>query len=196
MLGFGTQFIDVDLDSKPDLIVANGHIDDLRSLGQPYQMPIQFFHNSSDHFVEVKNESELPPAIGRAMVRFDWNRDGQEDVVVVNQGSPTSLLTNRTPTSGKSVRLQFRAISSARDAIGTIVRLTIGKQTLTRQLTAGDGYMASNERQIVIGLGENHKIDSLEIFWPNGVHQSFGPMEGSNTYLLIEGRLPLRQSLP
>jgi len=186
-LGFGTQFIDVDLDSSPDVIVANGHIDDLSMIGQPFEMPVQFFRNSSGQFSEVQNQIHLPPALGRAMARLDWNRDGREDVVIVNQESSARLLTNATESSGRSLSLQFRATSSARDAIGTIVKVQIGERTLTHQLTAGDGYMASNERQLVIGLGETDSIRSLEVFWPGGVQHQFTDLKVARAYLIVEG---------
>lgn len=186
-LGFGTQFIDVDLDSSPDVIVANGHIDDLSMIGQPFEMPVQFFRNSSGQFSEVQNQTHLPPALGRAMARLDWNRDGREDVVIVNQESSARLLTNATESSGRSLSLQFRATSSARDAIGTIVKVQIGERTLTHQLTAGDGYMASNERQLVIGLGETDSIRSLEVFWPGGVQHQFTDLKVARAYLIVEG---------
>ncbi|MBC7964834.1 MAG: VCBS repeat-containing protein, partial [Fuerstia sp.] len=189
-LGFGTQFIDADLDSWPDLIVANGHIDDLSSQGQPFEMPVQFFSNSAGRFTEVQNKTPLPPALGRGMARLDWNRDGREDVVIVNQESPVRLLTNANASPGRSLRLQFRATSSARDAIGTIVRIQIGERTLTHQLTAGDGYMASNERQLVIGLGEIDRIPSLEIFWPGGVQQQCKDLRVPGTYLIVEQIAP------
>ncbi len=39
VLGFGTQFLDADLDGRLELFVANGHIDDLRDIDRPYEMP-------------------------------------------------------------------------------------------------------------------------------------------------------------
>jgi hypothetical protein len=190
-LGFGTQFIDADLDSWPDLIVANGHIDDLTSIGQPFEMPVQFFQNSGGLFSETQNQEPLAPALGRAMARLDWNRDGREDAVIVNQESPARLLTNLTETRGRSLTLQFRATSSARDAIGAIVRIQIGDRTVTRQITAGDGYMASNERQLVIGIGEKDSIRSLEVFWPGGLRQQFSDLKTPGEFLIVEACKPV-----
>jgi hypothetical protein len=150
-------------------------------------MPVQFFANRGGRFVEVHNPTPLRKTIGRGLARLDANRDGREDVVVANQDSPALLLRNHTQPQGRSLTLQLSGTHGPRDAIGAIVRVTCNGRTLTRQLTAGDGYMASNERQLVIGLGQVDRIDHLEIAWPGGsVTQSEG-LVPDRTYLIREG---------
>lgn len=196
MLGFGTQFLDADLDGWPDLLVANGHIDDLTAAGEPFAMRPQCFWNRGTAFQELTaalaGECFDKPALGRGMARLDWNRDGREDAVIVNQDSPASLLTNDSKSSGHSLVLRLRGRSGARDAIGTIVRVHIGARVLTRQLTAGDGYQASNERQLVIGLGQADTADRLEIFWPDGPRQEVQDLTAGHQYLVIESQRPWR----
>jgi len=46
LMGFGTQFLDADLDGRLDLFVANGHIERDPRPGAVYQMPPQFFRNA------------------------------------------------------------------------------------------------------------------------------------------------------
>ncbi len=188
MLGFGTQFFDADLDGWPDLFVANGHIDDLSSPDEPFEMPAQLFANTNGVFHEVSGLQSLRPALGRAVARIDWNKDGREDLVVANQHSPTQLLTNDTPPIGRSLVFQFRSTSSSRDAIGTIVQLTCGSKTIAKQLNAGDGYMASNQRQIVIALDPSETIDSVTVFWPGGLTQTLPPSEIEPFMLVVENR--------
>jgi hypothetical protein len=196
MLGFGTQFVDADLDSWPDLLVANGHIDDLTSLGEPFQMPLQCFRNLGRVFRELPaaeaGECFARPALGRGMARLDWNRDGREDAVVVNQESSAVLLTNESQSAGQAIVLQLRSTRGARDAIGAIVRVRAGDGMLTRQLTAGDGYQASNERQLVIGIADSRPVE-VEVCWPEGTAQRFGPLATSAEYLLLQdGRSAVR----
>ncbi|MFO1002872.1 MAG: FG-GAP-like repeat-containing protein [Planctomycetaceae bacterium] len=188
MLGFGTQFLDADLDGSTDLFVANGHIDQLSRADEPFEMPAQFFRNNDGLFEEVNASEPLRPALGRAAAKLDWNRDGREDLVIANQYSPAQLLTNETAQIGRSLVFQFRATSSSRDGIGTIIQLKSGSGTITKQLTAGDGYMASNERQLVITLGSSETIESVTIFWPGGLTQTLTASEFAACTLIVEQR--------
>jgi hypothetical protein len=193
MLGFGTQFLDADLDGWPDLVVLNGHVDDETYRGIPFHMPPQFFRNSGRGRFDELSADGLGPwfadrYLGRGLARIDWNRDGREDFVATNLDSPAALLTNRTPTAGHSICLQLHGVRSNRDAIGTTVRVRVGGRELMQQLTSGDGYESSNQRQLVFGLGDATSAEVLTIHWPGGATQEFYDVPAGREYLALEDR--------
>ncbi len=192
-LGFGTQFLDGELDGWPDLVLANGHVDDFTFRGQPYKMRTQYYRNLGEgRFTELSGETLgdyfQGEYLGRALATLDWNRDGREDFVVTHLDAPAALLTNQTPNSGHFLAVRFRGVKSARDAIGTVVRLTVAKRTWTQQLTAGDGFQASNQRQLIFGLGDCDRVDCLDVRWPSGVKQRFEDLAADAEWILIEGQ--------
>jgi tetratricopeptide (TPR) repeat protein len=192
-LGFGTQFLDGELNGLPDLVLTNGHIDDRRAIGEPYEMAPQYFRNAGGgRFVQVDagplGQFFEGKYLGRGLARLDWNRDGKEDFVVSHIGSPAALVVNRTDGAGHFLALRFRGVAGDRDAIGTTVRVTAGGRTSTSQLTAGDGYQASNERQIVVGLGNATQIDKVSVRWLSGIEQIFENVSGDALFIVIEGR--------
>ena len=192
MLGFGTQFLDFDLDGALDLVVVNGHLDDFTHESTPFRMPPQAFRNvGAGQFVELKS-AELgtyfqQPCLGRGLARLDWNRDGLEEFAVSHLDRPFALLTNRTVRPGQYLTITLRGRSTSRDAIGTIVTASIGGKLIVRQLTAGDGYMASNQREIAFGVGSAAQIDRLVVRWPSGQTQSFDSLTSNQHFVLVEG---------
>ncbi len=200
MLGFGTQFLDGELDGHMDLVVANGHVFDLRDQGTPYQMRPQYYRNLGQaKFVELPAK-ELGAFfqgayLGRGLARIDWNRDGREDFVVSQINSPASLVTNQTASPGTFLAVRLVGVTGSRDAIGASLTLRVGEQTWTRQLTAGDGFQASNERKVIFGLGRAERIDELQVRWPAGGQQTFRDLPYNAEVLLIEGR-PTAITLP
>jgi hypothetical protein len=85
--------------------------------------------------------------------------------------------------------MEFVGVLSSRDAIGTRVRLTFADGAERHwQLTAGDGFAASNERRLHIGLGSYAEAESVEILWPSGQVQEFPGVGGNVRWIAIEGR--------
>lgn len=192
-LGFGTQFLDGELDGLPDLVVANGHVDDWTHKGLPFEMRPHYFRNVGQcSFVEPPAEKLGPyfeaRHLGRSLVRLDWNRDGREDFAVSHLNAPVALVTNSTSGAGHYLAVRLVAINSARDAIGAILTLKTGNFTRVRELTAGDGFFASNQRELVFGLGNYEKVDTLVVRWPSGAQQEFSQLAIDRAYLLIENR--------
>ena len=193
LLGWGTQFLDADLDGWLDLLLTNGHINDLRDHGKPYQMPPQFFRNQGGgRFTEHAAESLGPFfsqwRLGRGMARIDWNRDGLDDAVISHLDAPAALLTNTSAETGRALAVRLVGVHSSRDAIGATLTARVGTRTLVRQLTAGDGNQCSNERRLIFGLGEAADVDRLEVRWPSGRRQQFAHLLAGTDITLVEGR--------
>ena len=196
MTGWGTQFLDADLDGWPDLVIANGHVDDFSFEGTPFRMRPQFLRNVGQGRFREHSARSLGPyfqrkLLGRALAKVDWNRDGRPDCIVSHLWAPLALLSNITETKNHWLAIRFRGTNSSRDAIGTVATFTVGDRVIAKQLIAGDGYSASNQRQHIVGLGQHSQIDRLRIRWPSGRVQEFHNVAVDREVLLIEGNSAL-----
>jgi len=199
-LGFGTQFLDAELDGRLDLVITNGHVYNLSHQNRAYQMAPQFFTNTGRAQFREVSPAQLGPFfegryLGRGLARLDWNRDGLDDFVVSHMNAPAALVTNRTARHGNFLTVRLIGTQCSRDAIGAIVRLKAGTQSWTHHLTAGDGYQASNERKVHFGLGPHVSADQLQIRWPGGSETVLESVSANTEWVVIEGQTqPVRLS--
>ncbi|MFK7819895.1 MAG: FG-GAP-like repeat-containing protein, partial [Planctomycetaceae bacterium] len=187
---WGAQFLDGNLDGTLDLFIANGGHEEIAGGPKSRQLPL-YVHNLGDgRFLKAAGRTGRffrEERLARAATRFDWNRDGLPDLVVTERGDTQSLLTNTTDEFGDSIRLQLVGTTASRDAVGTIATLTTDSRTLTRQLTAGDGFQCSNQRQIVFGLGKDEEVKSVEISWSSVEKTTLSDIERNVDHVLLEG---------
>ncbi|MFN7844182.1 MAG: FG-GAP-like repeat-containing protein [Pirellula sp.] len=192
-VGWGTQFLDADLDGHPDVVVVNGHVDDYRDRGGEYAMLPQFYRNDGKGRLGVLPGESIgaffsTKHLSRALAKLDWNRDGLVDFAVSNILEPAALVTNRTQNPGRYLNVKLIGTASARIPVGTIVTLKTNAGQWTKQLTAGDGYQCSNERTLQFGIGTADKIESVSVRWPNEVTQEYPVDQVNSTILCIEGQ--------
>ena len=135
-LTFGLFFFDYDLDSRLDLLQANGHIEDAIHEVQPSQQhrqPAQLFWNQGPDarccFVPIPQAQigDLArPMVGRGAAYADIDGDLDLDVLLTQIGGPPRLLRNDQQLGHHVLRLRLRGTKSNPDGVGAHVVVQVG----------------------------------------------------------------------
>lgn len=181
-LKFGIFFFDYDLDGWPDLLSANGHLEeDITKIqqSQSYRQPAQLFWNAGagkGGFAEIKEDRAGPdlfkPIVGRGSAYADIDGDGDLDVLLLQASGPPLLLRNDQKLGNHWIRIHLAGRKQNRDAIGAWVVLTSGGHSQWRQVMPTRSYLSQSELTLSFGLGKTEKIDSAEVHWPGGSVQT------------------------
>ena len=171
--GWGLKYFDYDNDGAIDLILANGHPDDMidnYSEQVRYREPLLLFHQQPDG--KMLNVSAAAGPVfqkvftARGLAVGDFDNDGAVDVLVANNGGAPVLLKNDAAKGRNWLGLMLEGVSCNRDAIGARIIWKVGGKTMRRMKNSGGSYLSSHDPREVLGLGAASKIDELEIHWP------------------------------
>ena len=86
------------------------------------------------------------------------------------------------------VRLTLRGTRSNRDAVGARVtlRLADGRQ-IVRHRKGGGSYLSAGDPRLLVGIGPASRVEGIEVRWPQGMTEQFGPAEAESNSLIVEG---------
>ncbi len=127
----------------------------------------------------------------RAVVRTDWDGDGDWDLWFSNRSAPRlRFLRNNNPAENHYVAFRLRGVTSNRDGIGARVEVktsTADRQRLVRSLHAGHGFLSQSSKWLYFGLGKHTNIDSVTVHWPGGQAEKFTALDVDRRYRLKQG---------
>ena len=193
-VGWGTSFVDFDLDGWQDLIVTNGHTDDnLADLGREgqYQQPAGLWKNTGGQFQLVRAAGAYfrQQHVGRGLATVDVDNDGDGDVVISHQDAQPELLRNDScPTEvlARGIVLRLIGRRANRDAMAALVTVESGQQKRLLTVYGGGSYASAADRRLLIGMPGDDEV-TLTIRWPDGVETVTRQLPRGEHSIIVQG---------
>jgi len=175
--GWGTQFADLDNDFDYDLTMVDTG-------------PGMICLNDGNGYFTRDDSDNGAILHGRALLCFDYDRDGDMDILTVaRSGSYPQLLENISPAlQGRHwLVIKLQGATCNRDGVGARIYAHIGDDMLMHEIIAGESFISGPPLLTHFGLGEAHAVDLLEVHWPDGDIQTFNDVEGDRYLKIAQG---------
>lgn len=198
-IGWGTMFMDYDHDTYLDLFISNGSLVTIQADDSLYNPNALYRNNATNGFSNVSSTSGLNYGhTSRGSVMFDYDKDGDQDILTVEQTWPTGyganrpvpavrLFENNTNGNNKWLQVKLRGVTSNRDGLGARIRIVTGGRSMIREVDGGSTCMSSSTPIVHFGIGQNQEIDTVEVTWPGGYKQVRTYVNPNQTIVIVEG---------
>ncbi len=206
---------DYDLDGWKDVFITNGYRKNVTDLDfinynqhqnmfgdtqsqeqnrQQFLEAIPEIELSNYAFKNIPNKSfqdvskkwgvqELSYSNGAAYADLDL--DGDLDLVINNIDDDAWIYENQS-TNKNYLKVAFKGAAGNLEGIGAKVQLCTNNTCQMYQYFPTRGYLSSMNTPLVIGLGEQKKVDRLEITWSSGKKQIIENVEAGQLYYFEE----------
>ena len=159
---YDADFLDFDNDGFLDLLITG------KSMEKEGKGVFLFHNNGVDNYKDVSHLLPEDLKSGRQIVTFDYNVDGDMDIVIAGINGGIRLLRNDGGNLNRFVKMKLLGLrtGSAKNnyfGIGAKVEMRSGSLYQTKVVTDPD---------ILFGLGNRQKSDIIRITWTNGVPQN------------------------
>ena len=151
-----------------------------------YERNCLFRNNGDGTFTDVAYVNDADRVEdGRGLSVFDYDGDGQQDLLMRNYRQPAELLRN-LGGGGHWIEVALVGVRSNRDAVGARVALRTGRGWQTREVSAGSGYLSGQSLVQHFGLGADTQASEVDIEWPSGTRTSQHGLAAGRRYVVVE----------
>jgi hypothetical protein len=191
--GWGTEMFDYNNDSDLDLIVTNGYYDPPAPADR-----VRFFENNYQNAgAGVFTERAIANGItniaqGRGLLTFDYDKDGDTDVFIVNNHQAPVLYRNNGGYDNNWLDIKTVGTLSNPEGIGAFITVTPDLEnptdSLVWEMTGSSTFLAQSEKLAHFGLGASASIvDLIQIEWPaSGIVQQFTNISTNQLLTVVE----------
>jgi hypothetical protein len=190
---WGAIFSDYNHDGFEDLFIANGF---------SVHEENEFFFNVStgSQSVQSRKFSATNPLVNqveltksRSLASFDYDNDGDLDLLISNFDSSLILYENKAIDSyfteinqGSWVKVSLKGTVSNNDALGSVVEIYPNNDIDQSRLYHGSSYQNQSIQSVHFGLENATSIDSLIVTWPNTGRQTYQDISINSSITIIE----------
>lgn len=170
--GWGAVSIDFDHDNRVDIITTS---QDTSLPGLEWGQTALRNQSSGGipSFADVTTQAHIDAdENGRGLANFDYDNDGDQDIIIFNSVGPPSLYRN--DLSGDSINwlrvfLDTTGTSDiAPNGIGSVVRIHVGADWRMGRIDGGSNYLSQSELSAHFGLGAETIVDEIRVEWTDG----------------------------
>ena len=179
--GWGTVACDFDHDTRVDIAATS------QSGGQYLYRNVTANPPSNLTF-NISNSGFTTNASGRGLANFDYDNDGDQDLLILPFEDPIQLFRNDTANPACHwirIFLDSRNLPLVPPAgIGSKVIVEAGGVTQIGRVDGGNNYLSQSELSAHFGLGSATSIDSITVQWSDGTETVFEDVAVDQTITL------------
>ncbi|WJW76302.1 FG-GAP-like repeat-containing protein [Thiohalobacter sp. IOR34] len=189
--GWGASFIDYDNDGDQDLVLTNGMNfpnEATYTLDDPFENDVMRFWENDGAGVFTEKAALVgltDTASGKGLLTFDYDKDGDLDIFVVNNGGRPVLYRNDGGNANDWLRIEC---AGHRTCIGVRVKVRVEPTSPEQvfEFNAGSNYLGQNEMVAHFGVGSGSRaIDQVQVVWPGGALQTMTRIPRNSTLKII-----------
>ena len=168
--GWGTAAVDLNHDGWLDIVETNGWTEQPRFDNLPNRI---WLNNGDGTFSDDAEASGFGQKMnGRGLLTFDFDYDGDQDIVITTNNGALHLYENELSGTGNHW-LKIDLDTSERpdlapNGIGAKVEISVNGQQQFRHVNTCSSYLSQSESTLHFGVGAADVVDSLIVTWPDG----------------------------
>lgn len=195
-VGWGAHFLDYDNDGKLDLMIVNGHLNDIIEKTRhdiSYREPPLLLLNTGGAIFQNVSAQAGPvfqqKLRARGLAVGDFDNDGHIDAILTRLNETPVLLHNNRLDAGGWLGVELQGTRGNRDAVGAEVTIQAEGRKLVRWIEGGGSYLSAHDKRLLFGLGAHPAREiTIEIRWPGGQKQIVSGLAPGRYHKILEPR--------